>query len=212
MAGNHQGHGHHAASRRGAGPHRRVRCGKIHRGPGSHGLRASRVPHQRRLHRLRRHGSDGRQRRGKTQAARRENRLCGAKCRRVIQPGTQADRSIRRDTRQARQEHQGRGGSRCKGPLRAAVASRSRRHRLSLSPPGIGRAAAARDDGHGLVLPPGSHHLRRADHGPRCHDPDRSAGHHSRHRRSIPDGSHLHYPRPGRGGADVRQDHGSSTG
>ena len=47
-------------------------------------------------------------------------------------------------------------------------------------------------------------------HGSLCHDPDRGAGHHSRHRRSVPYGSHLHYPRPGRGGADVGQDHGSS--
>ena len=65
--------------------------------------------------------------------------------------------------------------ARREGSLRAPVASRPGQHRLSLSPSGVGRAVAAGHDRHGLVLPPGSHHLRRADHGPGCHDSDRSA-------------------------------------
>ena len=66
--------------------------------------------------------------------------------------------------------------------------------RPALSPPGVGRPAAARHDRHGDVVPPRPHHLRRADHRARRHHPGRGARRHARHRRAVQHRGDLHHP------------------
>ena len=116
------------------------------------------------------------------------------------------------------------------GPVLHGVSTRSRRARKTrwrsmpgsgcrsrkrigypLSAPGLRRAVAARHDRDGDVMPPGPHHLRRADNGARCDDhADRGTGRDPRHRGAVRHRSHLHHPRSRRGGADGRPDQGAA--
>ncbi len=104
-----------------------------------------------------------------------------------------------------------RGRARRGRALPPDAAAEPRRDRLPLSAPGLGRPAAAGDDGDGDGLPARPDHLRRADHRARRHHPDRGAGGDPRHRRAVRHRGDLHHPRPRGGGADGRPHQGAAA-
>ena len=127
-----------------------------------------------------------------------------------LQPGAPADGPGGRGLAAARRRHARRGRKARRRAVQEAQPAGPRKHRQALPAPGLGRPAAARDDGDGAVLRARPDRLRRADHGARRDHADRRAGgdqgRHPRHRRRRA----LHHPRPRRRRAGLRRDHGAA--
>ena len=88
--------------------------------------------------------------------------------------------------------------------------ARSGKHRRALPAPGVGRPAAARDDGDGALPRARPDRLRRADDRARRDHADRRArGDQARHRRDRRRRA-LHHPRPRRRRAGGRRHHGAA--
>ena len=185
-------------------------AGKSTIGARRHGLCPRRHADLRRLHRVRRDGTDHRVRIREARASGLAHRLCGAVGAAAFNPAHKLiDQHTEAPVHYRIQKPDG-GPGRCHGALRAPAAARTRpRIGVPLSPPGLGRPAAAGDDRDGHVLPSGSDHLRRADHGARRDHPDRGAGRDPGHRGPVQHGRDLHHPRPRGGGADGGHDQGA---
>ena len=139
-------------SRRGARPHRGIGRRQVHDRNREHGIHPGRVPHRGWHHRVRRSGAHQGLHRGSAKAPRGPDLLRRPERRRVVQPRPPAHQSVRGSPGRARGHavRPGRVGG--EGSLPQARPSRSRQHRLPISPPGFRGTAPAGDgrDGDGV--------------------------------------------------------------